>query len=110
MEKELVMYTRTLGCPFVTIAKRVLGEHNVPYREILIDRDPLARNRVKTWTGFLSVPTLVVTEPGGILPIEEPAPLEKGTSPQGIDRNYMITEPRDKQLLEWLQKHGFVES
>lgn len=108
MEKELVMYTRTLGCPFVSIAKRVLAEHNVTYREIFIDKDTQARDRVQQWTGFLSVPTLVVAHPGEILPIAIPEPLETGTSPQGIDRGAMITEPRDQQLEDWLRKHGFI--
>jgi glutaredoxin len=109
MEKELVMYTRTLGCPFVTIAKRVLSEHNVPHREIYIDKDPIARDRVRNWTGFLSVPTLIIAQPGQILPMTDPDPLPEGKSPQGIDRNYMITEPRDQQLEAWLSKHGFID-
>ncbi len=108
LDRELVMYTRTTGCPFVTIAERVLREYNVPYREIYIDKDPIARQRVKAWTGFLSVPTLVVAEPGYILPIEEPEPLPEGMSPQGIDRGMMLTEPREPQLVAWLQKHEFI--
>jgi glutaredoxin len=106
---ELVMYTRTLGCPFITIAKQVLSEENVPYREIFIDRDPVARQRVRDWTGFLSVPTLVVAHPGSDLPIEVPAPLPNGQSPQGVDRDFMITEPRDNQLRAWLYKYGFID-
>ena len=108
MEKELVIYTRTFGCPFVSIAKRVLGEHNITYREIFIDKDDDARERVKQWTGFSSVPTIVVASPGDIMPLETPEPLDPGTSPQGIDRGDMITEPRDQQLEDWLRKHGFI--
>lgn len=110
MDKELVVYTRTLGCPFVTIAKRVLKKYNIAYREIFIDKDQAARQRVLDWTGFLSVPTLVIAQPGGELPITEPLPLAKGTSPQGIDRGDMITEPREPQLVAWLGKHGFINS
>ncbi len=108
-EKDLVMYTRTLGCPFVTIAKRVLREHNVHYREVFIDKDPPARDRVRTWTGFLSVPTLIIAAPGDILPLTVPEPLPEGTSPQGIDRGDMITEPRETQLENWLRKHDLIE-
>ena len=109
MKKKLVMYTRRMGCPFVSIAKRVLGEYEVTYEEIFIDKDPIARQRVTDWTGFQSVPTLIVAYEDSILPIEEPSPLETGKSPQGIDRGYMITEPRETQLIEWLRKHAFVE-
>lgn len=109
METELVMYTRTTGCPFVTIAKRVLSEEHIPYREVFIDKDPIARQRVRDWTGFLSVPTLIVAPVGEILPVHEPQPLPPNTSPQGIDRDSMITEPRDQQLRDWLHKNGFIE-
>lgn len=109
MQKELVMYSRTLGCPFVRIARRVLDQYDITYREIFIDKDPIARQRVRDWTGYLSVPTLIITEPGGVLPIREPKPLPPGTSPQGIDRDTMLTEPRDQQLIAWLQKHGFID-
>ena len=108
MDRELVMYTRTIGCPFVSIAKRVLGECGVPYREVFIDQDPVARDRVREWTGFLSVPTLVVVYPGGLMPISAPVPLPANTSPQGINRGSMITEPRDQQLLDWLQQNGLI--
>ena len=105
---ELIMYTRTSGCPFVTVAKRVLNDYAVPYREIFIDKDVEARARVLQWTGFLSVPTLVVAQPGEVMPLEIPEPLPKGESPRGIDRGAMITEPNMEVLAEWLLKHGFV--
>lgn len=106
---ELVMYTRTSGCPFVAIAKRVLSAHGVSYREIFIDKDPVARQRVLNWTGFQSVPTLIVAKPGEVVPVYEPAPLPTGSSPQGVDRDVMITEPRDNQLEAWLYKNGFID-
>lgn len=108
MAKELIMYTRTSGCPFVSVAKRVLADHDVTYREINIDQDAAARDRVKAWTGFLSVPTLVVTSPGATVPDEAVTPLAVGSSPRGIDRGPMITEPGAEQLLTWLAKHGFT--
>jgi glutaredoxin len=108
MSRELVMYSRTTGCPFVTLAKRVLTDYEVSYREISIDKDPRAKQAVLEWTGFLSVPTLVVTRAGEFLPYEAPALLEKGTSPRGINRGAMITEPNIEQLTRWLCQHGFI--
>jgi glutaredoxin len=107
-KKTLIMYSRTYGCPFVSTAKRVLSEHGVKYTEIYIDEDSTAKQRVLDWTGFESVPTLVVTENGKLLPEETPSPLEPGSSPRGIDRGAMLTEPSGPQLKTWLEKHGFV--
>ncbi len=107
MANELVMYSRTSSCPFVALAKRVLNEHHVHYREIFIDREPEARQRVMEWTGFLSVPTIIVSA-DGVLPTDEPSPLAQGSSPRGIDRGAMITEPNVAQLTDWLHKHGFI--
>ena len=75
--KDLVMYSRTTSCPFVSLAKRVLNNEHVPYRELFIDQDKTVEQRVLTWTGFLSVPTLIVAMPGEDLPYEEPASLPK---------------------------------
>lgn len=110
MQKELIFYSRTAGCPFVTLALRVLNDYDVPYREIFIDRDEEARERVLTWTGFLSVPTLVVAEQDSDLPYETPAPLPSGASPRGINRGSMITEPNIEQLTTWLQEHAFIQA
>lgn len=106
---ELIMYSRSTGCPFVSLAKRVLEDYALDYHEIFIDRDERARERVRLWTGFLSVPTLVIAPPGEITPFSEPSPLEKGKSPRGIDRGSMITEPNMAQLLDWLKQHGLIE-
>lgn len=108
MPKELVMYTRSAGCPYVTLAKRVLSDYALSYREIFIDKDPDAKQRILEWTGFLAVPTLVVSDNGDGLPSEVPSPLPKGSSPRGIDRGDMITEPSLQQLVAWLEKHQFV--
>jgi glutaredoxin len=107
--KELVMYTRG-GCPMVGLAKRVLNDYHVSYREIAIDKDDQARQWVLNATGFLSVPTLVVANPGGNLPFEEPLPLSLGSSPRGVNRGTMITEPNMSQLTAWLEQHGFIEA
>lgn len=108
MQKELVMYSRTTGCPFVSLAKRVLDEHEVAYREIYIDKDETARERVRDWTGYLSVPTLIIATPGEDLPAGDVADIDKSKSPRGIDRGAMITEPNIQQLIAWLGKHAFI--
>lgn len=108
MPRELVMYSRTIGCPYISVAKRVFADFALGYREIMIDKDPEAKARVLAWTGFLSVPTLIIAEAGGDRPVEEPAPLPHGTSPRGIDRGYMITEPHRMELKAWLVKHGLI--
>ncbi|GIL08724.1 MAG: hypothetical protein BroJett033_2350 [Chloroflexota bacterium] len=105
--RELVLYTRSIGCPLVTLAKQALADYAVPYREIMIDTDGDARQRVLAWTGFASVPTLVVSAGDG-LPITPPAPLPPGASPRGIDRGALITEPSYDQLVRWLYQHQFI--
>lgn len=107
MTKELVLYSRSIGCPLTTLAKRVLADYGVPYREVFIDQDAEARQRVLAWTGFLSVPTLVVSGGDG-LPLTPPDPLPVGTSPRGIDRGDMLTEPGQEQLERWLRRHEFI--
>lgn len=108
MDKQLIMYSRTTGCPFVTTSKHVLSEYNVSYSEIFTDRDPAARQRLLDWVGFLSVPTLIVAYAGEIVPYAPPVPLEKGRSPRGINRGTMITEPYADELKAWLKQHGFI--
>ena len=108
MTRELVMYTRG-GCAMVGLAKRVLHDYHVPYREIVIDRDEKARQWVTHTTGFLSVPTLVVANTGDNFPFEAPLPLARGSSPRGINRGSIITEPNMSQLIDWLEHHGFIE-
>ena len=108
LSKELVMYSRTTPCPFVNTAKTVLKRVGVPYRELLIDQDDVYEDRVLTWTGFMSVPTLIIANLGEDLPFEEPTSLAKGSSPRGIDRGPMLTEPDESQLMAWLKRHGLL--
>lgn len=105
---ELVMYSRRRGCPFVAIAERVLQKHQVPYRELFIDDDAEARQRVRAWTGFDSVPTLILAQPGETHPHQAPAPLAAGHSPRGVDRGSMITEASAAQLEDWLRRHELI--
>lgn len=108
-QKTVVMYTRSsFSCPFVKVAERVFRQHNVSYQSIDIDHDMNARERVLYWTGFLSIPTIVVAADGEVIPLQEPVPLTEGASPRGIDRGDMITEPSAAQLEAWLMKHGIL--
>jgi glutaredoxin len=107
-EKELVMYSRTTPCPFVSLARRVLDREGVPYRELYIDREKENEHRVVTWTGFMSVPTLVIANLGEDLPYEEPSFLAKGATPRGVNRGSMLTEPSEDQLISWLEQHGLL--
>jgi glutaredoxin len=109
-QKHLIMYSRTWGCPFITTAKQVLSDYQVPYTEIFIDQDPLAKERVIAWTGFQSVPTLVVAEMGQVTPYEPPSYLPFGETPRGVDRGTMLTEAGHEQLLGWLKRHGFISA
>ncbi|MGF1504059.1 MAG: glutaredoxin family protein [Anaerolineae bacterium] len=106
MDKEVVVYARTTGCPYQSIAERVFERYDVPRRMIWIDEDPAAMERVLKWTGYQSVPTIVIAEPGEDLPVSEPDPITG--SPRGIDRGAMITEPSRRELTAWLRKHGLI--
>lgn len=108
-DKELVVYTRSTYCPYQAKANRVFERYSLSPRTILIDQDQKMEQRVINWTGFKSVPTIIVAHAGEDLPVDEPAYLEKGSSPRGIDRGAMITEATEEQLTDWLVKHGFVE-
>ncbi len=107
-DKELVVYTRSTYCPYQAKADRVFDKYKVPHRTILIDQDRQAEQRVIAWTGFKSIPTILVARRGEDVPYEEPTPLAKDASPRGIDRGSMITEATEEQLTAWLQKHGFI--
>lgn len=106
---ELVVYTRQSFCPYQRKADRVFERYSLSPRTIFIDDDEVALQRVLDWTGFRSVPTIIVARPGEDLPYEEPAFLERGSSPRGVDRGSMLTEASEEQLTAWLQKHGLIE-
>jgi len=89
-------------------ARRVLRDLDLPYREINIEADEEAAAKVKRWTGFYSVPTIVVAQGQGLDPALPVSPLPEGASPRGVDRGGMITEPRADQLVSFLRRHGFL--
>jgi len=109
MEKEIVMYSRTYGCPYVRTAKRVLDRHQLAYREIFINKIPVAKKRVIEWTGFESVPTIIVADRGHDLPYAPPARLPARSSPRWVNRGSMIPEPSEQQLTDWLRQHTFIQ-
>lgn len=108
-DKELVVYARTTYCPYIAKVKRVFEQYHVPHREIMIDQSEEATRRVEGWTGFRSVPTIIVARPGENVPYEDPAPLPAGGSPRGVDRGSMITEPYEEELVNWLKRNGFIQ-
>lgn len=108
-DKELVMYSRSYGCPYVSTAKAVLDEFNISYREIMIDEDPLAEQRVIEWTGFRSVPTMIIAHHGENVPYTNVDPLPTSASPRGVDRGAMLTEASAEELEYWLRKHGLIK-
>lgn len=107
-EKELVVYTRTTYCPYQARASRVFEKYGLTPRQILIDEDQQAMVRVMDWTGFKSVPTILIANQGEDLPYETPEPLPRGASPRGVDRGSMITEATEDELSAWLRKHGII--
>ena len=109
MEKELVLYGQTRYSPYVALARDLLTRYKIPFREIDVQANPMMADRVTTWTGRLSLPTLIVTLPGSDVPLTPPTPLETDQAPRGLDRDSLISEPNNQQLEDWLHKHGFLD-
>ncbi len=109
MEKEIVIYIRTAYCPQVALARDVLNRYQIPYREVDISKDPAMADRLKEWTNFHSVPTLIIANPGEDVPYTQFAPPPPDRPLRGYDRGPMITEPSNDTLENWLHKHGFLE-
>ncbi len=108
IKKTLVLYGSTRYNPFVTLIRDVLRRYNVPYREIDVDASASIAARLKTWIGEVSVPTLLIAEPGKDEPFEPPTPFVSGQSVRGVDRGSIITAPNNRQLEDWLHKHNFL--
>jgi glutaredoxin len=105
---EIVMYARQGYCPHVALARDLLTRYQIPYRELDIKQNPTWAERVQAWTGYLSVPTLIIAETGQDTPRHEPSTLPAGQAVRGLDRGDMLTEPNNRQLEDWLHKHGFL--
>jgi glutaredoxin len=108
MARQVVAYVSP-WCPNCIDAREALKGWGVECTFIDIKRDYEAAKKVRTWTGFESVPTLVIAEEGGVEPYEAPADLARGASPRGVDRGVMLTEPTRAQLQAWLTKHGILQ-
>lgn len=109
MEKEIVMYIRGSYCAGVALARDLMNRYNIPYREINIDQDPLMAARVKEWTHHYSVPTLIIANKGQDVPYADFLPRPTERTIKGYDRGPMITEPNNRDLEDWLHKHGFLD-
>ena len=109
MDKEIVMFVRSSFCPGVALARDLMKRYNVPFREVDIDAELEMAARVKEWTHYLSVPTIIVAKRGEDVPYTGFLPRPTDRSIKGFDRGPMITEPNNKELENWLHKHGFLE-
>ncbi len=107
-QKQLVVYIRGNYCPDVRRTRDFLAQHQVPHRLVDAAQDTAAQQRVVAWTGYLSFPTLVVTNGDGVEPIEPPLPLRPGQSPRDVDRGTMLTEASTPMLEKFLKRHGFL--
>ncbi len=109
MNNRLVVYSSP-WCINCLDTQEALKEWQVDYVNVDIKKDKGAAGRVRTWTGFESVPTLVIAGDNSMEPCQEPAPLVPGGSPRGVDRGTMLTEPTRKELHAWLVKHGILDN
>jgi glutaredoxin len=109
MEKEIVMFVRRSYCPLVALARDLMDRYGVRYREINIDDDPAMAARVKAWTHHYSVPTIIIANQGEDVPHTEFLERPTHRTIKGYDRGPMITEPNNRDLEDWLNKHGFLE-
>jgi len=107
MSKNLVVYMSP-WCGSSMDTQRALTEWGVTCRYVNVKEDRAAATRVRGWTGFESVPTLVIVADGGEEPYEPPAALSAGTGPRGVDRGSMLTEPTRQQLRAWLEKNQLI--
>jgi glutaredoxin len=106
---RLVVYVSP-WCSNCADTQAALTAWKVPATLINIKQDKEAAQHVRAWTGFVSVPTLVIAEQDSVEPCEPPAPLQRGASPRGIDRGTLLTEPDRTQLRAWLIKHGLLQA
>ncbi len=106
--KQLVIYVRGNFCPDTRRTREFLAEHAVPYRVVDAALDPVAQQRVVQWTGYMSFPTLVITDDDGTEPLEPPLPLSPGQSPRNVDRGTLLTEATVPVLERFLRRNGFL--
>jgi glutaredoxin-like YruB-family protein len=56
---EITVYS-AFWCPDCRVAKRFLQQHNIPYKEIDIEKDPRAAEEVIKRTGKRAIPQFVI--------------------------------------------------
>ena len=108
MDKEIVMYVRSAYCSSVALARDLLNRYHIPYREINITDDPAMTDRLQGWVHFLSVPTIIIANPGEDVPYADFLPRPSDRPLKGYNRGPMITEPNNSDLENWLHQHGFL--
>lgn len=106
--KTLILYGTSQYNPFMALARDVLTRYQVPFREISIDSGAEATERLRALVGQVNVPTLVIATPDSDEPFEPPLSLPGNQSVRGVDRGSVITAPNNKELENWLFKHGFL--
>ena len=109
MPKCLVVYVSP-WCYNCSDVREALKSWGVTATFVDIKKDPVAAKRVRFWTGYESVPTLLLAEEGSVEPSTEPEVLGLGVSPRGVDRGSMLTEPTRGELKAWLIKNGLLQA
>lgn len=107
---RLVVYGRSGPCPDMYRWKRWVSGYDLEYVEFDIDTDAEAERKVLDWTGYRSVPTLVIASDDGVDPIAEPTTLARGQGPRAIDRGTMLTEPSPGQIEAFFERNGIAFS
>jgi len=59
MEKEVVIYG-TKTCPFCHKAREFMKEHNIKFKDALVDEDEQAREEMVEKSGQMSVPVIII--------------------------------------------------
>lgn len=55
MKNNITVYTTTT-CPYCTMLKNFLSQNNIPYKEVNVQNDPIAMQRIVNQTGQMGVP------------------------------------------------------
>ena len=104
---QLLMFTRTGGCPDQAAARRYLDEFKLKPIELNISREAEAAEMLMELAGCLAIPTFVAAD-GNNQPIEPPRPMEPYRSVRNVDRGSIISEPTRDGLRTFLIRHGFL--
>lgn len=108
IDKQIIMYSRRTFCPGVALARDLMQRYNVTYHEVDITSDETASVRLQRWTNSHPVPTLIVANEGEDVPYTDILPLGENQPLKGQDRGPIISEPTNRDLENWLHKHGFL--